>query len=247
MEVSPEIEPDYLKPIDGRRNSQESTVYEIFGDEFASAVFRYVDVHNTQYKEITPYYQDVTSYYQDVTPVYTSLALNKPSPGTDHSNKRLEKPSGKMFISPQDFTDKKVSVALNPSLSPEDDELQGSDFSHYYQYFKPVFPDPPKSDQTFPEERIYRELERPDGGDLIPPTNVKNKQALVPFNSLKQSDKQIPQYCELAPEYQDFKPVYIDLCKDNPAFVGKHVCTEPDATERCECPISPYVIYDTPL
>ena len=195
---------------------------------------------NTQYKEITP-------YYQDVTPVYTSLSLNKPSPGKDHSNKRLEKTHRKMFACPQDFTDKNISAAFNPSLRPEDDELQGSDFSQYYQYFKPVFSDPPKSDQTFPEEHIYRELERPEGGDLIPPANDKNKQALVSFNSLKQSDKHIPQYYELAPEYQDLKPVYIDLCKDSHAFVGKHVCGQPDAPERCESPISPYVIYDTPL
>ena len=195
---------------------------------------------NTQYKEITP-------HYQDVTPVYTSLSLNKPSPDKDHSNKRLEKTYRKMFVCPQDFTDKNISVALNLSLRPEDDELRGSDFSQYYQYFKPVFLDPPKSDQTFPEEHIYREPERPEGGDLIPPTNDKNKQALVPFNSLKQSDEQIRQYYELAAEYQDLKPVYIDLCKDNHAFVGKHVCREPDAPERCESPISPYVIYDTPL
>lgn len=185
-------------------------------------------MENTQYNEITP-------YYQDITPVHTSLSLNKPSPGKDHSNKRL-------FTCSQDFADKTVSVALNPSLS-----LEGSDFSQYYQYFKPVFLDPPKSDQTLPEEHIYRELERPERGDLIPPANVKSKQDLVPSNSLKQSDEQMPQYCELTPEYQDLKPIHIDLCKDNPAFVGKHVCREPDATERCGSPITPYVIYDTPL
>ena len=185
-------------------------------------------MENTQYNEITP-------YYQDITPVHTSLSLNKPSPGKDHSNKRL-------FTCSQDFADKTVSVALNPSLS-----LEGSDFSQYYQYFKPVFPDPPKSDQTLPEEHIYRELERPGERDLTPPTNVKNKPALVPFNYLKQSDEQISQYRELAAEYQDLKPVYIDLCKDNPSIVGKHVCREPDAPERCGSPISPYVIYDKPL
>ena len=238
--MSPELEPDYLKPIDARRNSQESTAYEIFGDKFASAVFRYVDEENTQYNEMT-------SYHQEITPVYTSLSLYKSSPGKVHSNKRLEKPYGKMFISPQDFTDKNTSATLNFSLSPEDDELQSSDFSQYYQYFKPVFPDPPKSDQTLPEEHIYRKLERPGERDLTPPTNVKNKPALVPFNYLKQSDEQISQYRELAAEYQDLKPVYIDLCKDNPSIVGKHVCREPDAPERCGSPISPYVIYDKPL
>ena len=136
-------------------------------------------------------YNEITPYYQDVTPAYTSLSLslNKPAPGKDHSNKEPEKPC----------KDKDISATLNPSLSSEDDELQGSDFAQYHQYFKPVFPVPSKSDQTLPEENIYRELERPERQDLTPPTNVKNKQALVPFNSLKQSDEQIPQYCELAP------------------------------------------------
>ena len=236
--MSPELETDYLKPIDARRNSQESTAYEIFGDKFASAVFRYVDEENTQYNEITP-------YYQDVTPVYTSLSLNKTSFGKEHSNKRLEKL--KMFTCSQEFTDKNVSVVLNPSVSPEDDEPHCSISSQYYEYFTPVFPDPPKSNQTLPEEHIYRELERPKGEDLTSPANVKNKQALVLSNYLKQSDEQIPQYCELAPEYHHLKPVYIDLCKDKPAFVGKHVSRAPDAPEGCGSPISPNVIYDTPL
>ena len=164
--MSPELEADYLKPIDARRNSQESTAYEIFGDKFASAVFRYVNEENTQYNEITP-------YYQGVTPVYTSLSLTEPS-GKNHSNTRLEKPYRKMFTCSQDFTDKNVSVTLNPSESPEDDELDGSISSQYYEYFKPVFPDPPKSDQTLPEEHIYRELERPKGGDLTPPANLNH-------------------------------------------------------------------------
>lgn len=190
---------------------------------------------------------EITPYYQDVTPVYTSLSLNKPASGKDHSNKEPEKPYGKVFICSQNYTDTDISATLNPSLSSEDDELQSRGFAQYHQYFKPVFPVPSKSDQTSPEENIYRELERPERQDLIPPTNVKNKQALVPFNSLKQSDEQIPQYCELAPEYQDLKPLYIGLCKNNPASVGKHVCREPDAPQRCESPISPYVIYDTSL
>lgn len=190
---------------------------------------------------------EITPYYQDVTPVYTSLSLNKPAPGKDHSNKEPEKPCGKVFICSQNYKDKDISVTLNPSLSSEDDELQGSDFAQYHQYFKPVFPESSKSDQTLPEEHIYRELERSERQDLTSSTNVKNKQALVPFNSLKQSDEKIPQYCELAPEYQDLKPEYIGLCKNKPAFVGKHVCREPDAPQRCESPISPYVIYNTPL
>ena len=123
----------------------------------------------------------------------------------------------------------------------EEGKQQYKELAESYRDVKPVYTDLSKDKPTFEEEHLYKELEEPKRTELPRASNVINKKASVTFNPTKKSEKQIPQYSEIAPQYPDSLPVYV-----NPNAVGGHVYRELEEPNKTDFLSSPSVMYDKP-
>ena len=142
-----------------------------------------------------------------------------------------------MFRSHHNILREKASVT--PKL--DEGKRQYNEHVASYQGAKPIYTNISKDNPTFEEEHLYKELEEPKQKELPPASNVTNKQASVAFNPQNKSDKQLPQYSEVAPQHPDSLPVYA-----NPNAVGVHVYRELEEPKKKNSPVSPNVIYDKP-
>ena len=151
------------------------------------------------------------------------------------SHDRPEEREKKVFRSHLNIPREKVSVT--PKL--EQGKQQYNELVAPHQGAKPIYTNTSKDNPTFEEEHLYKELEEPK--ELPPASNVANKQASVASNPPNKSNKQIPQYSEIAPQCPDSPPVYA-----NPNAVGVHVYRELEEPKKKNSPFSPKVIYDKP-
>ena len=174
-------------------------------------------------------------------PVYTDLSNINPTCPEKLSYDKPDKREKKVFRSHLNIPREKASVKLNPPPKFEEGKRQYNELSTSYRDAKPVYTNLSKDNPTFEEKHLYKELEKPKQSDLPSASNVTNKQAPVAFNPTNKSDKQIPQYNEIAPQYPDSLPVYA-----NPNAVGGHVYRELEEPKKTDSLPSPNVIYDKP-
>ena len=153
------------------------------------------------------------------------------------SHDKPEEREKKVFRSHLNIPREKASAT--PKL--EEGKRQYKELVASYLGAKPVYTDISKDNPTFEEEHLYKELEEPKRSEIPPASNVANKQGSVAFNPPNKSDKQIPQYSEIAPRYPDSLPLYA-----NPNAVGGHVYRELEEPNKTDSPFSPNVIYDKP-
>ena len=146
-----------------------------------------------------------------------------------------------MFRSHLNIPRENASVRLNPPPKLEEGKRQYNELVTSYRDTKPVYTDLSKDNPTFEEEHLYKELEEPKQSDLLSASNVTNKQAPVAFNPPNKSDKQIPQYSEITPQYPDSLPVYV-----NPNTLGGNVYRELEEPKKTDSLSSLNVIYDKP-
>ena len=216
---------------------REKAIYERFGAEYTSVTIApslKSGEHKAQYNQLPP-------DYQEVKPVYTDLSTTNPTCSEKLSHGKREKHKKKLFRSHLNIFRKKASVTLNPSPKLEEEKRQYNDLAESYRDFKPVYTDLSKDNPTFEEEHLYKELEEPKRTELPRASNVIKKRASLAFNPPNKSDKQIPQYSEIAPQYPDSLPLHA-----NPNAVGGHVYRELEEPNKTDSPSSPSAIYDKP-
>ena len=189
--------------------------------------------HKAQYNQLLP-------DYQEVEPVYTDLSTTNPTCSEKLSHGKPEKHEKKLFRSHLNIFRKKVSVTLNPSPKFEE-KREYNELAESYRDAKPVYTDLSKDNPTFEEEHFYRELEEPKRDEPKRASTVIKKQASFAFNPPNKSDKIIPQYSEIDPQYPDSLPVYA-----NANAVGEHVYRELEEPYKMDSSSSPSVIYDKP-
>ena len=233
------MEPTNLQPPfpEAKRNSTKCNIYEANGDQYTSVAI----VPSLKSREHKPQHNQLPPDYQEVKPVYTDLSNNNPTCSEKLSHGKPEKRKKKFFRSLLNIPRNIASVRLNSSTKLEEGKRQYNELVASYRDAKPVYTDLSKDNQTFDEEHLYNELEEPKQSDLPSASNITNKQAPVAFNPTNKSDKQIPQYSEIAPQYPDSLPMYA-----NPNAVGGHVYRELEEPKKTDSLPSPNVIYDKP-
>ena len=158
-----------------------------------------------------------------------------------NSHDKPEKCENKFFRSLLNIPRKKALIRLNSSPKFEEGKRQYNELVASYRDTKPVYTNLSKDSSTFEEEHLYKELEEPKQSELPLGYNVANKQASVAYNPPNKSDKKIPQYSEIAPQYPDSLTLYA-----NPNAVGGHVYRELEEPKKTDSLSSPNVIYDKP-